>query len=344
MADEKSTVLGIRLGVEERKKFDDFVIEGGKNNKDFLTTLLNLYELNKGKEKNINLSGDIELLEGYTNKIQKTFVDIIDKLESQKGEITENSQKELEIYKEKVNNLENEFDALKTLNSSRQRELGIVNDNNKALKEQNSQLQQIQESNKALIQEYKEKNDTLNSLVVEYKAAKIENDDLKNRLNQSNINNIKINNEKTNKDKEIEQLNISLDNISKQSQELKMQNKSDKDELISQYKLDILSLKKQSKEETDKLYKQLQENKQQYKIDMETLKDQQKSDIEKSTQDIIKSKDAEKREVIITLKEEQQMKLQSAQDEYNRAIGDYQNKYKIVLTEFENTRNITKKS
>jgi len=75
----------------------------------------------------------------------------------------------------------------------------------------------------------------------------------------------------------------------------------------------------QSKEEANKLSNRLQESKQQYKIDMETLKDQQKSDIEKSIQDIIKSKDAEKREVIITLKEEQQVKLQSTQDEYNKA-------------------------
>ena len=87
MADENK-VLGIRLEPEERKRFDDFVTEGGKNNKDFLSTLLNLYELSKGKVKNINLVGDIEALEGYTNKIQKTFIDIIDKLENQKGDIS----------------------------------------------------------------------------------------------------------------------------------------------------------------------------------------------------------------------------------------------------------------
>jgi len=63
MADEKSTVLGIRLDTEERKRFDEFVGEEGKNNKDFLNTLLNLYELNKGKVKNINLVGDIDVLE-----------------------------------------------------------------------------------------------------------------------------------------------------------------------------------------------------------------------------------------------------------------------------------------
>ena len=95
MADEKSTVLGIRLDTEERKRFDEFVGEEGKNNKDFLNTLLNLYELNKGKVKNINLVGDIDVLEGYTNKIHQAFIAVIDKLESQKN---------LQIYKDKINN------------------------------------------------------------------------------------------------------------------------------------------------------------------------------------------------------------------------------------------------
>ena len=36
MTDEKSTVLGIRLDTQERKRFDEFVGEEGKNNKDFL--------------------------------------------------------------------------------------------------------------------------------------------------------------------------------------------------------------------------------------------------------------------------------------------------------------------
>ena len=45
MTDEKSTVLGIRLDTEERKRFDEFVGEEGKNNKDFLNTLYYIFML-----------------------------------------------------------------------------------------------------------------------------------------------------------------------------------------------------------------------------------------------------------------------------------------------------------
>ena len=168
MADEKSTVLGIRLDTEERKRFDEFVNEEGKNNKEFLNTLLNLYELNKGKVKNINLVGDIETLEGYTNKIHQAFINIIDKLESQKGEITEGSQKDLQIYKDKVNDLQNKIDITKSINSINEEKLTSVNSDNLVLKEQNNQFQQIQESNKALIEEYKGKNDMLLNQLKQY--------------------------------------------------------------------------------------------------------------------------------------------------------------------------------
>ncbi|MBU3178012.1 hypothetical protein KPL47_16915 [Clostridium estertheticum] len=63
--------------------------------------------MNKGKVKNINLVGDIEVLEGYTNKIHQAFINVIDKLESQKGDISENDQK----------NLQNEIDSVTILNS-----------------------------------------------------------------------------------------------------------------------------------------------------------------------------------------------------------------------------------
>jgi len=118
MADEKSTVLGIRLDAPERKRFDEFVTDEGKNNKEFLSTLLNLYELNKGKVKNINLVGDIEVLEGYTNKIHKSFINIIDKLESQKNDISESNNKDLQIYKNRVNDLESKIDETNIINSS----------------------------------------------------------------------------------------------------------------------------------------------------------------------------------------------------------------------------------
>ena len=192
MAEDKSTVLGIRLDAEERKRFDDFVSEEGKNNKTFLDALLNLYELNKGKVKNINLVGDIETLEGYTNKIQQAFINVIDKLESQKGYIAENSQKDLQIYKDKVNNLENELETIKLVNSDKQTELTNVYTDNITLKEQYAQLQENLQDKLTIIKEYQSKNDTLTGLFEEYKQYKVGIEDYKKLLADVQDKNVKL--------------------------------------------------------------------------------------------------------------------------------------------------------
>ncbi|HEY5587957.1 MAG TPA: hypothetical protein VIK86_03265, partial [Candidatus Paceibacterota bacterium] len=182
MADEKSTVLGIRLDTEERKRFDEFVGEEGKNNKDFLNTLLNLYELNKGKVKNINLVGDIDVLEGYTNKIHQAFINIISKLENQKGDISENSQKNLQIYKDKVSDLQNEIDSVTLLNSTNEEKLIILSNDNISQKEQYMQLQESLQDKLTIIEEYKGKNDTLTGILEEYKQYRVDVEQYKRSL------------------------------------------------------------------------------------------------------------------------------------------------------------------
>ena len=214
MADEKSTVLGIRLDTEERKRFDEFVGEEGKNNKDFLNTLLNLYELNKGKVKNINLVGDIDVLEGYTNKIHQAFINVIDKLESQKGDISENGQKNLQIYKDKVSDLQNEIDSVTLLNSMNEEKLIILSNDNTSLKEQHNQLQESSQDKLTIIKEYQGKNDTLTGILEEYKQYKVEVEQYKKLLADAQSKNIEL------KDS-IKDNNFTVNNLSKDIVNLK---------------------------------------------------------------------------------------------------------------------------
>ena len=181
MADEKnkSDVVGFRLEPEDKDKLKQFMEEEGKGNKEFMQLLLNLYELNKGKIKNINLIGDIDELEKYTAKIQQTFINMIEKLEGQKEGIVEENDKDLLLYKEKVNNLINENDELKLANSSNKLMLTNVNANNitlntkyddlqKSMKEKTEQLQHGLQDKITIIEEYKGKNDMLLGQLKQY--------------------------------------------------------------------------------------------------------------------------------------------------------------------------------
>ena len=82
---------------------------------------------------------------------------------------------------------------------------------NEGLKKQVTQFTEIMDSNKALIQEYKEKNDTLAGLVMEYKGFKNENETIKNLLADGQARNIDLSNKINSKDIEIDSLKSKLE-------------------------------------------------------------------------------------------------------------------------------------
>jgi chromosome segregation ATPase len=262
MADEKSTVLGIRLDTEERKRFDEFVGEEGKNNKDFLNTLLNLYELNKGKVKNINLVGDIDVLEGYTNKIHQAFIGIIDKLESQKGDISENSQKNLQIYKEKINNLQNEIDSVTLLNSMNEEKLIILNNDNVALKQQHNQLQESSQDKLTIIKEYQGKNDTLTGILEEYKQYKVEVEHYKKSLADTQSKNIELKDSIKDKDFAVSNLGNDIETLKEDHEKVINELTKSQEQLKDKHIEDIEQLKDKTSITMDKALLKLQKEQQ----------------------------------------------------------------------------------
>lgn len=262
MADEKSTVLGIRLDTEERKRFDEFVGEEGKNNKDFLNTLLNLYELNKGKIKNINLVGDIDVLEGYTNKIHQAFIGIIDKLESQKDDISENSQKNLQIYKEKISNLQNEIDSVTLLNSINEEKLIILSKDNTSLKEQHNQLQESALDKLTIIKEYQGKNDTLTGILEEYKQYKVEVEQYKKSLADTQSKNIELKDSIKDKDFTVNNLRKDIVNLKEDHEKAINELTKSQEQLKAKHIEDIQQLNDKASITMDKALLKLQKEQQ----------------------------------------------------------------------------------
>ncbi|MCB2343372.1 synaptonemal complex protein 1 [Clostridium estertheticum] len=262
MADEKSTVLGIRLDTEERKRFDEFVGEEGKNNKDFLNTLLNLYELNKGKVKNINLVGDIDVLEGYTNKIHQAFINVIDKLESQKGDISENGQKNLQIYKDKVNDLQNEIDSVTLLNSMNEEKLIILSNDNTSLKEQHNQLQESAQDKLTIIKEYQGKNDTLTGILEEYKQYKVEVEHYKKSLSEIQSKNIELKDSLKDKDFTVNNLSKDIVNLKEDHEKSINGLTKSQEQLNDKHIEDIQQLKDKASIAMDKALLKLQKEQQ----------------------------------------------------------------------------------
>lgn len=329
MADEKSTVLGIRLDTEERKRFDEFVDEEGKNNKEFLNTLLNLYELNKGKVKNINLVGDIETLEGYTNKIHQAFINIIDKLESQKGDIIDDSQKDLRIYKDKVNDLQTKIDIAKSINSMNDEKLTSVNSDNISLKEQNNQFQQIQESNKALIEEYKGKNDMLLNQLKQYEKFPEQLESTKGLLADTQAIIIE-------RDNIIKENEWSIKELNKNITDNKNEWISISDRLKNEHEQELQTVKDKLIFDNNNVIKEKDFTVKELNKTIDTLKQDNLKDLE----GLKKESELNIKLAVVEAKEELNNKLNQAQLKHNTEIEEYQNKYKSLLEELEKVRTV----
>jgi chromosome segregation ATPase len=159
------------------------------------------------------LVGDIDVLEGYTNKIHQAFIGIIDKLESQKDDISENSQKNLQIYKEKISNLQNEIDSVTLLNTMNEEKLISVNNDNVALKQQQNQLQESALDKLTIIKEYQGKNDTLTGILEEYKQYKVEVEQYKKSLADTQSKNIELKNSIKDRDFNITNLGKDIETL-----------------------------------------------------------------------------------------------------------------------------------
>ncbi|MBK5201416.1 MAG: hypothetical protein JJE21_07765 [Spirochaetaceae bacterium] len=232
---------------------------------------MNLYELNKGKVKNINLVGDIDVLEGYTNKIHQSFINIIDKLESQKGDLEDNSQKNLQIYKEKVNNLEEELEAIKVLNSARQTELKSSYTDNTTLKEQYSQLQESLQDKLTIIKEYQGKNDTLTGILEEYKQFKVEVLEYKKLLEDKKVRNNSLSDDNKNKNFTINNLTKDIENLKEVHEKSINELTKAQDQLKDKHLSDLEQLKDKADIKMDKALIELQKS-QQEQLTQEQLK------------------------------------------------------------------------
>lgn len=304
MADTKT--FGLKVPEELHKEASNIMKLLDLSGEDFLNEMIRAYKSERTKEKIPLVAKDLKELQVLTGRIYDMYLNLSYGIEnisrSKEDEMNDKLEKKESIIislQDKVNELTEKTDMLTSSFNN-----AIEDKNN--LDKQVYQLTEVIESNKALITEYKEKNDTLSGLVNEYKFAKDENVELKESLNKANLTNLQVNNDNVAKGREIEQLKNSISEVSLTVDSLKEQNRIAQEELKAEHGSYI-----------------------------EKLNSHHKSDIEKTIQDITRSKDAEKREEILNLKEEQQEKILLIQNQYQNRINEYQDKYKSLLEELE---------
>lgn len=163
------TTWSVRIPEELKEKLSLLISESGQNSKDFINQLVQLYSLKETARNHPIINMDIEELTQLTGRINSIFINIFERINSfqRKKEEEFNIQlieknDMLAIFSGKVKEQEDrivEFED-ETIEVKKQYE---------EIRMQYDRLLEVCEVNKALVLEYKEKNDTLSGLLVEYK-------------------------------------------------------------------------------------------------------------------------------------------------------------------------------
>ena len=261
---------GLKLDSELKEKLQSIIKEDFENSKDFMESLIGLYELNKIKKGENILIAEVEELEQLTNRINMIFINANARLNTmlRDKDIKADEQQQykdrmIERLQGDITRLEEEKVKISNINDE------LVNVNQEHLNQIN-QLTKANQTLEELVAEYKEKNDTLTGTLTEYK---IEHEN--NKMLQDKVRNLEVRvNELNIVSEKQAQTIIEYDEIKKE-QELKLNQTID--DLKVKHADEIETLKARADIELNKKILDIQ---QQDQIKIQALQEKHNQDIE----------------------------------------------------------------
>ncbi|RJF32055.1 hypothetical protein D4741_19995 [Pseudoalteromonas gelatinilytica] len=176
MADK---TFGFKVSEDLYEKVKTVIETSGITSKDWFERAVVLYEMNAIKQGSSDYTQDLTELEHHTTRMYELIANMIERSIHLKDQAVKEVADKLESKESIITDLQQHVKQLKIeLSLSRQEvEVSVQKaiDSEEKLKASQGML----ETNQALVSEYKEKNDTLNGLVVKYQAYADENEKLK---------------------------------------------------------------------------------------------------------------------------------------------------------------------
>lgn len=177
MADK---TLGIKVTEEVYEKAQATIAMSGLTAKDWLEKAVALYEINSLKDGiSGDYSNDLAELEVHTTRIYTLISNMVARSTYLKDHAVKEVTDKLEGKESIISELQEQNKSLKATISALEEQQKLANENTISLEEKLTSMQNALQNNQALIDEYKEKNDTLNGLVTKYSSYADDNERLK---------------------------------------------------------------------------------------------------------------------------------------------------------------------
>lgn len=178
----KDTTISFR-GSDELKEKVTLMIEGsGLTQKEWYEKTISLAEMNSLKEGAKDYSKDLSELEMHTQRIYELIGNMVKRAGYEKDAVERKLDEVKASQNEVITDYQQKLKAEIELRQESEKQTNISIENEDKLNEQFSQLQKANASNEALIEQYKEKIDSLSSLVSEYRSYADENKQLQTTM------------------------------------------------------------------------------------------------------------------------------------------------------------------
>ena len=183
--------LAVRVSDETKELFNQLSESGEFENKaDFINRLLTLYQAEQMKGSVSTLKPAIEAVETLLSRLIEILAGVgatitinDDKQKQQLDDQRASFEETRGLLQQRITFMEQERNDNEERAAALLSEMESANKNVSELQQQIRQLESTINDKAALVEEYKAKNDTLNSIVLEYKTAAAENRDLNDSVN-----------------------------------------------------------------------------------------------------------------------------------------------------------------
>jgi chromosome segregation ATPase len=171
--------FGVKVSEELHEKVKNMIDVSGGNAKAWFEKAVALVAVQELKEGSGNYKQDLSELEVHTTRIYELIANMIQRAEYMKMDAVKDLETKLESRDLTITELQSTVKKLTEDNKQLEEAAKLSDNEQKELGEQLESFRSANDNNQALIQEYKEKIDTLSSLVNEYRGYATENAELK---------------------------------------------------------------------------------------------------------------------------------------------------------------------
>lgn len=257
----------VKIDEEEKERLSGLIEQSGLSAKDFLTSMVSVYELTKAKDNIPLLSEDINELQRITTRMNTIYTNIGERIQSLLDSKEQEYKKQIEEKQTTIKILNEKNIELNTTKEENKTKILILQEKIDELQKQLINEQELKKTSQNLIDEYKQKVNTIETEIQEHKAIREENKKLQQQINELNneINNSKLENEKlgmklVNLEKEVKEVNQKhIEEIRSIKDSLTLQGDKEKLKMKEEYQSKIQVLQEQYNQKVQELLEKMEQ-------------------------------------------------------------------------------------